>query len=125
MQVRKKLKPGQDGAHSLLDKYGDQMVCVRYRYDEERRLRYKTVELIVETAPWEPLTEIPADTVVGLKVGLQEIELQSKIRQVGGKWNRGRQVLELSYDKVLALGLASRIDLSTLPNNGKVKLPSA
>jgi hypothetical protein len=125
MQVRKKLKPGQDGTRSLLDKYGDQMVCVRYRYDEERRLRYKTVELIVETVPWEPLTEIPADTVVGLKVGLQEIELQSKIRQVGGKWNRGRQVLELSYDKVLALGLASRIDLSTLPNNGKVKLPSA
>jgi hypothetical protein len=125
MQVRKKLKPGQDGTRSLLDKYGDQMVCVRYRYDEERRLRYKTVELIVETVPWEPLAEIQADTVVGLKVSLQEIELQSKVRQVGGKWNRGRQVLELSYDKVLALGLVSRIDLSTLPNNGKVKLPPA
>ncbi len=28
------------------------LVCVRYRYDAERKKRYKTVEIIVDEAPW-------------------------------------------------------------------------
>ena len=126
MQVRKKLKPGQDGTRSLLDKYGDQMVCVRYRYDEERRLRYKTVELIVETTPWLPAaTELPANALVGLRVGLSETELQDRIRQAGGKWNRALKYWELRYDKAVALGLKSRIEPSTLPNSRKKRLPNS
>lgn len=31
-----------------MEKYGDALVCVRYRYDDETRTRLKTVELIVE-----------------------------------------------------------------------------
>lgn len=34
MQARKKLKPGQDGTKSLVRQYGEQLICVRYRYDE-------------------------------------------------------------------------------------------
>ena len=30
------------------------LVCVRYRYDEQARKRFKTVELIVEEVDWEP-----------------------------------------------------------------------
>ena len=29
------------------------MICVRYRYDAAVRVRYKTVELVVEQVPWE------------------------------------------------------------------------
>ncbi len=36
------------GTKKLLAQYGKRLVCVRYRYDEERRERYKTVELIVD-----------------------------------------------------------------------------
>jgi hypothetical protein len=43
MQARKTLRPGQDGTKSLLDKYGEQLLCVRYRYDDERYLRHTTV----------------------------------------------------------------------------------
>jgi hypothetical protein len=53
MQARKTLKPGQDGTKSLLDKYGKQLLCVRYRYDDERHSRHTTVELVVETVPWQ------------------------------------------------------------------------
>ena len=48
MITRLKLKPGQKGTKALAEKYGDNLVCVRYRYDEASRIRIKTVELIVE-----------------------------------------------------------------------------
>jgi hypothetical protein len=41
------LKPGQKGTKALLEQYGDKLLCVRYRYDEKRQVRIKTVELIV------------------------------------------------------------------------------
>ena len=48
MITRLKLKPGQKGTKAVVEKYGDALVCVRYRYDEASRIRTKTVELIEE-----------------------------------------------------------------------------
>jgi len=45
------LKPGQKGTKRLMEQYGDSLICVRYRFDEQRGIRYKTVELIVEEKP--------------------------------------------------------------------------
>jgi hypothetical protein len=42
----------------LVERYGDGLVCVRYRYDAERRKRIKTVELIEEDAEWGPSGEL-------------------------------------------------------------------
>ncbi len=36
MKTQTHLKPGQKGTKRLLEKYGDTLVCVRYRYDERR-----------------------------------------------------------------------------------------
>ena len=120
MRARKTLRPGENGTKSLLDQYGDQLICVRYRYDEARRLRHKTVELIVESTPWNPQVEqIPPDSIVGLKVGLSEVNLQKQIRQAGGKWSRQLRLWEIRYDQAVALKLESRIEPSTMPNNRK------
>ncbi len=54
MQTKLTMKPGEDGTKKLLEIYGDKLVRVRYRYDAEKKLRYKTVELIVDVAEWEP-----------------------------------------------------------------------
>jgi hypothetical protein len=52
---------------SLLDKYGEQLLCVRYHYDEERHLRHTTVEWAVETVPYRLPT--PAiNRIVGVRV---------------------------------------------------------
>ena len=48
VRTRLTLRPGQRGTRKLLTRYGDRLVCVRYRYDERRKKRYETVELIVE-----------------------------------------------------------------------------
>jgi hypothetical protein len=49
-----KLNPGQRGTKKLLAEYGDRLVCVRYRYNEAQKKRFKTVELIVEAIAWRP-----------------------------------------------------------------------
>jgi hypothetical protein len=125
MQARKKLKPGKDGTKSLLRQYGEQLVCVRYRYDEAQQVRHKTVEIIVESTPWQPpAAAVPANTMVGLRIGVQEGALQEKIRQAGGQWQRGRKLWELRYDQALALGLKARIEPPTLPPGQKRRLPN-
>ena len=53
-EVRTTLAPGQNGTKRLLRQYGDQLVCVRYRYDKLRGKRLKTVELIIDEQDWVP-----------------------------------------------------------------------
>ena len=48
MHIRSTVHPGQRGTKKLLTQFGDRLVCVRYRYDDQRQKRIKTVELIVE-----------------------------------------------------------------------------
>lgn len=54
MKTKLTLKPGQRGTKKLLAKYGDRLICVRYRYDEQAKKRYKTVELIEDKQDWSP-----------------------------------------------------------------------
>jgi len=51
-RVRLHLKPGQKGTEQLLAQYGDRLICVRYRYDAQRKKRFKTVELLVAECDW-------------------------------------------------------------------------
>ncbi len=57
METRLSLAPGQNGTKKLLATYGERLLRVRYRYDAARGVRHKTVELIVETTPWNPRRE--------------------------------------------------------------------
>jgi hypothetical protein len=52
MEVKVTLKPGQNGTKHLVEQYGDQLICVRYRYDKVKRKRYKTIELIIDEQAW-------------------------------------------------------------------------
>ena len=61
----------------LLQQYGDQLVCVRYRYDCVKQKRYKTVELIVEEKDWIPAAITRPDRPVKLRIGFNELELRS------------------------------------------------
>ncbi len=48
------LRPGARGTIRLVHQYGEQLICVRYRYNPETRTRIKTVELVVDEKPWTP-----------------------------------------------------------------------
>ena len=104
------LKPGKKGTKQLLARYGDRLVCVRYRNDAQRKKRFKTVELIVTEREWEPPPpRFAAEAMVGVRVGFAEVELREQVKQAGGKWNRSRKVWEMRYEHVVALKLEARI----------------
>jgi len=90
MRVRLTLKPGQRGTKQLVEEYGDRLVCVRYRYDSERRKRYKTVELIVDEAEWLDQTAPVDALMVGVLVAREETELRAQVKAEGGRWNPER-----------------------------------
>jgi hypothetical protein len=107
MRARLKLKPGQPGTKALVKQYGDKLLCVRYRYDAPRKKRYKTIELIVDEADWEPKLKPTAIVLVQVKWG--EVELSHQVRSAGGTWNKARRAWELPYAAVVELQLENRI----------------
>jgi len=104
------LKPGQKGTKQLLAQYGDRLVCVRYRYDAQRKKRLKTVELLVAECAWQPRRpRLAPDQTVGLRIAFAETAVRDRVKQAGGTWNPDRKVWRPRYDRVLALGLNDRI----------------
>ena len=91
MRARLILKPDQRGTKKLCAEYGQRLLCVRYRYDEERRKRLKTVELVVDEVDWEPReSKMGDDAIVGLRVEWQGVELRDRVKSAGGRWDPAR-----------------------------------
>jgi hypothetical protein len=109
MVIRATLLPGQKGTRQLLKTYGDQLVCVRYRYDKARQKRLKTVELIVDEQDWVPGVLIRPERRVHVRVGYGENELRAAVKQAGGFWDAGRKAWLLAFSEVVALGLEARV----------------
>ena len=116
MQTRLTLTPGQKGTKKLLQQYGDQLVCVRYRYNSELKKRYKTVELIIDESPWIPdinQSYIKKDSKfnnpVAVRIGYRETELRDLVKNAGGKWNNYEKIWMMPYRKAVEIGLEGRI----------------
>ncbi len=109
-RVRLHLKPGQKGTKQLLAQYGDRLICVRYRYDAQRKKRFKTVEL--------PRPRFAHEQIVGLRVAFADVAVRDRVKQAGGTWNPARRVWQLRYDRVVALGLNGRIVDEPASNSG-------
>ena len=107
MRVKLKLKPGVRGTKKLVAEYGDKLICVRYRYDEKRRRRLKTVETIIEDVPRR---SYPANSAkVCVKTDVSEKELHQRIRNAGGRWEKHKKVWKMSYADTKKPGLEKRI----------------
>jgi hypothetical protein len=100
METRLSLAPGQNGTKKLLARYGERLVCVRYRYDATRKVRHKTVELIVETTPWNPrqrnARREPHDRVA-VRIGYSETTLRERIKTAGGIWRHRQRLWEVDW----------------------------
>jgi len=110
LTTRQVIKPGKPGTKRLHKIYGDQLVCVRYRYDWVRRKRLKTIELIVDEVDWKPsLDALRPDTLVFIKLSGLERELRLRVMRAGGQWKRNEKLWQLSLKEVVKLGLKNRI----------------
>jgi hypothetical protein len=111
MRTQVTLQRGHKGTKQLLAQYGEQLVCVRYRYDATRQRRLKTVELVAEETPWRPAHEASKGTMmVGVLIDFQEVALQRRVKSAGGRWNPVRRLWELRRDQALKLSLKDRIE---------------
>ena len=93
MEVRTKLRPGENGTKTLLKQYGEQLVCVRCRYHKARRKRYKTVDLIIDEKDCIPDTLLPAGRRVYFRIRYCETELREQVKLAGGYWNPDKKGL--------------------------------
>lgn len=106
----RKLAAGQPGTKRMVEKYGENLLCVRYRYDADKKIKYKTVEIIIDKGFWETDDKLIKERrMVEIKIGYAEIELRNRVKTAGGIWNRERKVWELSFQEAKALGLKERI----------------
>ena len=109
MEIKPTLQPGQNGTKALLRQYGNQLICVRYRYDKIRCKRFKTIELIINEQEWVPETIIPVDKPMNIQVGFGETELREKVKDAGGYWDPAKKTRRLPYKRIMELGLEKRI----------------
>lgn len=103
------LRPGQKGTLALLKSYGEQLICVRYRYDKARGKRYKTVELIIEEQEWLPCEVIQRERYALIRIGIGETELRERVKTAGGYWSTEERAWVLPHRKVLELGLERHV----------------
>ena len=123
MRTVKTLKAGQKGTKELLTRFGPSLLCVRYRYDEDRREHLKTVELVVERRSREREAECLgsrrpdaragpgciATRRVALRIGWWERDVQQRVKSAGGRWDPVSRVCILRRDTAERLDLLSRV----------------
>lgn len=122
MEIRTVRKPGDKGTRALMQKYGERLVCIRYRYDPANKKRYKTVELIIAEQEWQPGEPHPQQEKptglspkryytwrVGLRVEYHETELRKQIKAAGGMWGPSAQLWFVPEEEARKLGLVQRI----------------
>lgn len=99
------MPPGAKGTRKVLAEYGPRLVCVRYRYDETRRKRIKTAEIVIEEVPWTP----PEGRLVRIVVNAWEAALHARLKKAGGRWTGKGPFWRIRYDRAVKLGLSKRI----------------
>ena len=115
MDIKATLKPGQKGTKRLVEKYGERLLRVRYRYDAASGKRLTTVELIEQQGEWAAATPAvqkespPPSRRLGVRVDYSESHLREQVKARGAIWRPRQKLWEMRYDDIVALGLESRV----------------
>ena len=112
METRLTLRPGQNGTKKLLARFGERLVCVRYLYDPETGTRHKTVELIIDSAPWRPRARRRRrrdDEIVAVRIEWPEVELRDRAKRLGAVWRPAQKLWVLPWAMVRRLGIEDRV----------------
>lgn len=108
--VRKTMRPGEKGTARFVRDWGEQLVCVRYRFDENGKTRYTTVEIVAaEPRPWNPPKRPTPDALVYLRVDRNDWKAIRKLREARVWWDRERRLWRTRYDVAERLRLRNRI----------------
>ena len=106
-RVVKRIAPHEPGALKLARRYGNALVCVRYRHDATGQHRYTTIELIVDSAPIVPRG--PPEEMVGVRIDPEQATLLSRAYARGATWDRKSNLWLMPRRLARALRLTSFI----------------
>ena len=121
MEIRTVRRPGEKGTQGLVKKYGERLICIRYRYDAARGKRFKTVEPIVAEEGWRPPEPHPQAEPrqtapkrfytqrVGVRIAYHETDLRKKIKAAGGMWDPSERLWFVPEEHARHLGLVQRV----------------
>ena len=71
---------------------------------------FKTIEIIIDRKPWQPNTkETRKNELVSLRIAYNDVNARNRVKAAGGSWDPKRKVWQLDFEKVLELGMESRI----------------
>ncbi len=112
MKTRLILKSGQKGTKKLTETYGDSLICIRFRYDDVTRQRFKTVELIIDRTDWTPPPlRFDVNRLVPLRIEGYELELRAKAKAAGAKWNPEKQLWFIKYGSIMGTALENNLQV--------------
>ena len=116
MNVTKTIKPGERGSQRFMREWGDRLVAVRYREDQENTRTYTTIEIIVDErarlAPDTGQTHYLSQkrkSIVALRIEFQEQELRGRVKANGARWSQQLKLWLMPYEVVVSMGLRDRI----------------
>jgi len=103
--VGKTMQVDTPGAVKLTRKYGDALVCVRYRISPDGSERVTTIELEVDRVT----IQRKANPVVAVKIYPTERELTALAKAKGARFNGKTRLWRMHRNDAYALGLGERI----------------
>lgn len=91
-----------------MEKYGNALLCVRYRFDEIRGVKLKTVEIIVDERPLKKPLFKDGD-MVPVAVAYHEKELREQLRAMRARWDAERKLWYVRYGLIRGTPLVERL----------------
>ena len=97
MKAHKHLKPGENGTLRLVERFGDTLLCVRYRYDAIRDMRIKTAEIIVDEKPGKGVPRLRETDIVNVQVPFTMKALRDRLKSVGAMWHPAQKLWSVQW----------------------------
>ncbi|MDB5813622.1 MAG: hypothetical protein JWN23_739 [Rhodocyclales bacterium] len=108
-RIVKKLLPGQSGTKRLLERFGKQLLCVRYRLSANGRKRLTTVEIVVSERDVKLQSKRGTDILVAVRIPRKNLGLSRAVWEQGGVWDPVEKVWWVHTSVTNALGITNRI----------------
>ena len=103
--VSKTMQADARGALKLSRKFGEALVCVRYRVSPDGHQRLTTIELEVERVD----VQRRANPSVSVKIYPSETKLAARAKSKGAWFNAETRLWRMRQNDALALGLHKRV----------------
>ncbi len=117
-RVTKTLRPPHHGTLKLLRRYGDALLCVRYREDLAGRRRCTTIELVIDEGPVQ--RRLGDRSIVYFPMTWPDDEFRHRAWRLGARWSAAHRAWRMSFRAAKALGIADLISTTwpVMPGDG-------